>query len=259
MIVTGNDFDLQIESNPTIRLVSLVPSITELLYYFDLNGSIVGVTKFCELPEIKLPEPQMIGGTKNPSIERIISLKPDIIFASKEENNKVDIELLSENAIVVVTDIKNINDNIQFIDSLIRFFQPEKSKARLSGQLSELYQNRIPDKFHDALYLIWQSPFMSAGHDTFIHDMMRYAGFKNVMADKVRYPEIDVSMIKDIDPLYILLSSEPYPFKHKHVEALEAEYPSSKVLLVDGQMFSWYGVRPLYAAEYFDKLKGHFK
>lgn len=254
MILHGNTFAAELKITEDFKIVSLVPSLTEVFYALNIGHMVVGVTKFCDLPEVKIPDPVMIGGTKNPAIARIIDLKPDIIFASKEENRAEDVELLAESALVIVTDIKTINDNVEFLKSLENLFDLKGLSSEIADEMTISYRNFTSQNLGNALYLIWKSPYMSVGGDTFIHDMMQYAGFSNLLSASTRYPELSESDIEKLDPNYILLSSEPYPFKEADVKELESKFTRSKVILVDGQMFSWYGVRPLYALQYFKKF-----
>lgn len=237
-----------------MRIVSLVPSLTEAFYYFDLHEQIVGITKFCELPHDKIPAPLNIGGTKNPNINRILSLRPDVIFASKEENNQQDVETLSENCPVIVTDIKNIGDNMTFLDNAGKLFDKTGISDEVIYKLKVIYGKEDNKPTKSAVYLIWKDPIMTVGGDTFIHDMMNHAGLDNLHKLKFRYPELEEKDLIALAPSNILLSSEPYPFKAKDVIEFSEKYPSSKVILVDGQMFSWYGIRPLYAKDYFRNL-----
>ena len=103
------------------------------------------------------------------------------------------------------------------------------------------------------VYCIWKNPWMWAGSDTFISKMLNYAGFENIISDE-RYPELEMKEIIKENPDYIFLSSEPYPFKEKHIEELNTEFPNSRFKIVDGEMFSWYGSRMLQAPEYFNSL-----
>jgi hypothetical protein len=122
--------------------------------------------------------------------------------------------------------------------------------ADINGSFAPL---QMPENKIRAAYLIWKDPYMTIGEDTFIHDMMNLAGFDNLFAYKKRYPQVSVEELRDC-PL-LLLSSEPYPFKQKHIEELQALLPETKMLLVDGEMFSWYGSRLLKAPAYFQQLQ----
>jgi len=108
------------------------------------------------------------------------------------------------------------------------------------------------DKTLRTLYLIWRKPYMSIGKDTFIHHMLDRCGLENVCAGMIRYPELSTANIQELQPELILLSSEPYPFKEKHIQELQQMVPSARIMLVDGEMFSWYGSRLLKAVPYLD-------
>jgi ABC-type Fe3+-hydroxamate transport system substrate-binding protein len=104
-------------------------------------------------------------------------------------------------------------------------------------------------------YLIWKDPFMTVGGDTFINDMMNHAGFKNVFEKQNRYPEITIEQLQTVNSQLLLLSSEPFPFKQKHIYELQPLLPNAKIILVDGEMFSWYGSRLVKAPAYFQQLQ----
>ncbi|HTN16085.1 MAG TPA: helical backbone metal receptor, partial [Chitinophagaceae bacterium] len=104
-------------------------------------------------------------------------------------------------------------------------------------------------------YFIWRNPWMSVGHDTFIHDMLGKTGWQNVYADLARYPETSLDELETLQPRLVLLSSEPYPFAAKHIDEIQARLPQAQILLVDGELFSWYGSRMQYAAAYLQELK----
>ncbi|MCO6462021.1 MAG: ABC transporter substrate-binding protein [Saprospiraceae bacterium] len=253
MIYVGNKPE-EFSRNRELRIVSLVPSLTELLYYLGLNQHIVGVTRFCELPQVKQPEPVIIGGPKNPKIDRIINLNPTLVLASKEENIQEDIMQLDAIADVWVTDVETIEDNVMVVQSMIQFLGLQEKFGDLSGRIRQAYTDNSYESLKSVLYLIWQNPYMSVGGDTFIHGMLKHAGFKSVTGDVTRYPSLDEAQIKDFRPEYIFLSSEPYPFKQSHLEQYKKVFPDSQIVLVDGSMFSWYGIRPLLAVDYFKEL-----
>ncbi len=253
-IITGNDFYYQWSGSKPLRIVSLVPSLTEAFYYFGLNEYVVGVTKFCELPLVKTPQPLKIGGTKNPSVERIRTLEPDVIFASKEENDQKDVEALAKFCSVIVTDIKNINDNIEFLKNTGKLFEKTSISDKINIKLISHYIYKMPEKDKTVVYLIWKDPLMTVGGDTFINDMLLHAGLNNLYNHTTRYPIVEEKELGIKAPAYILLSSEPYPFKDRHIKQFTEKFPKSKVILADGQMFSWYGIRPLFAPDYFRKM-----
>ena len=235
------------------RIISLVPSLTELLYDLGLDEEVVSITKFCVHPEIWFKTKTRIGGTKNIDIEKIQSLQPDLVIANKEENVKEQIEALQNFTKVYVSDVSNLGDAINMIDELGKLVN-KKAKASLIIkeierkflQLQHINQPKIP-----AAYLIWREPYMTIGGDTFINDMMQYCGFENIFKDQLRYPETNVEELNKLSCKILLLSSEPFPFKQKHIDELQPLLQDTKIILVDGEMFSWYGSRLLLAADYF--------
>lgn len=240
--------ELQCEKPPS-RIVSLVPSLTELLVDMGLGDRIVGVTKFCVHPQEIKKQATIIGGTKTLKNEVIIGLQPDLIIANKEENNKAQVDELCEHYTVYITDIKSTIDTLEFVSDLESIFNIATGiKESISQSLPEAIFNN-----ESVLYFIWKNPWMSIGGDTYIHHILEYLGLRNVLGDQLRYPELNLSTVdRRID--YIFLSSEPFPFKEEHKLELEKLFPKAKVLLVDGEAFSWYGSRILHLDHYFQSL-----
>lgn len=252
MIQIGNQLPTEWQGKKILSIVSLVPSITELLYHFKLDDLVIGITKFCVLPKIKNPKPIQIGGTKNPSISRIIRLQPELIIANKEENNLADIRQLSHTCSMIwVTDIRNLNDNFNFYLAISQLFNYRIGQISLDWLSVLKYK---ADTKGTAAYLIWKDPFMVCGGDTFIDQMLSIAGYINIFSSRNRYPEINLQELQTLKPEFILLSSEPYPFRERDRKKLTLDLPDSKCLLVDGRMFSWYGVRPVEAINYFQSF-----
>ncbi len=238
------------------KIVSLVPSQTELLHYLGLENETIAITKFCVHPETWFRHKLRIGGTKALNIEKITELEPDLIIANKEENVKEQVEALSGKFPVWVSDINNLDDAIQMIIDIGELTGKKERASELVVAIETAFDS-LKENIHThipAAYFIWRDPYMTVGGDTFISDVMKKAGFKNVFADMDRYPEISIEQIKASGCQLVLLSSEPYPFAQKHVEELEKELPGIKIILVDGEMFSWYGNRLLHAAVYFREL-----
>ena len=236
------------------RIVSVVPSQTELLFDLGLEHEVLGITKFCIHPKENCQTKAIVGGTKNLNIEKIISLQPDLIIANKEENVKVQIELLAEKFPVWLTDVNNYNDALQMIADLGKITQSSEKANSISQSIQEQLSAPIFNKKRKAVYLIWKSPFMTIGGDTFIDSMMHKAGFENTFHHLTRYPEIELETIANSDCEIVLLSSEPYPFSQKHVDEMQAALPNKKIIIVDGEMFSWYGSRMLKSGAYFKEL-----
>ena len=243
------------QNKPT-RIISLVPSQTELLYDLGLRDEVIGITKFCIHPDEWFRRKQRVGGTKNLKIDLIKSLNPDLILANKEENLKEEIEILQNDFNVYVSDISTINEALQMIEDIGTLVHcQQKSIEIVNGIKAEMMtQSRLEKKDKiDALYLIWQNPYMVAGNDTFIHDMMLEAGFNNLVKQN-RYPMMTLEEIKSINPTVIMLSSEPFPFADKHINEWQMQLPNTKIILVDGELFSWYGSRMLKSFQYFRGL-----
>ena len=240
---------------PPKRIVSLVPSQTELLFDLGLDAEVVGLTKFCVHPIDKFARCVKVGGTKKLNIDLIKDLKPDLIIGNKEENSRHDIEELSVLFPVWMSDIYNLEDakrTILQIGELVDR-QPEASYLihLISAGFSDLQTlalERGIDK--KVAYLIWKKPYMAAGINTFINDMLALNGMTNVVKS-TRYPEMDLNELLLLNPDLVFLSSEPYPFSDDHVQEIQALLPDTKVMLVDGEMFSWYGSRLVKAVQYF--------
>lgn len=236
------------------RIVSLVPSQTELLFDLGLYNAIVGITKFCVHPAELRKTKAIIGGTKKLHIEKIKALNPDLIIANKEENTKEEIGLLAENFPVWVTDIETLKDAFNMIKEMGELTGTQPRAAEIIRQVRNNFTQINSIEGINTCYLIWQDPFMTVGKDTFVNDMMQHCGFKNIFRDKKRYPIITIEDIKERNCELVLLASEPYPFKQKHLEQLKARLPAVKILLADGEFFSWYGSRLLQAPFYFNTL-----
>ncbi|MFN4121810.1 MAG: helical backbone metal receptor [Flavobacteriales bacterium] len=241
---------------PVQRIVSLVPSQTELLFDLGLNERVVGITKFCIHPNDWFRTKTRIGGTKNPDLEKIDTLNPDLIIANKEENRKEDIEQLAKKFPVWVSDIYTIDDALTMIHQVGRLCQTMENADRIAANISQLFEKLIPPhKTKSAVYLIWRNPWMSVNERTFIHNIMHRCGFENLLLNHPsRYPTLSSDELASLNPELILLSSEPYPFKEKHIAEIKALCPGAKILLVDGEMFSWYGSRLLHAPAYLQQL-----
>ena len=252
----GNVLELQ---KTPIRIISLVPSQTELLVDLDLQESVAGITKFCVHPLSIKNEKVIVGGTKNINIQKIKELQPDIILCNKEENTKEIVELCSEVAPTHVSDIFSVNDSLELIHQYGLIFSCESLAAESSKKISLLFNDFkafVKDKDSKKVaYFIWKKPWMVAGSNTFINFLLELNKFDNVYKSKQRYPEVDLEDLKLKNELdYLFLSSEPYPFKEDDKDELQVQFKNQDVLLVDGEMFSWYGTRLIKAFEYFKTL-----
>ena len=236
-----------------MKIVSLVPSITEALFDLGLTeDEIIGRTKFCIHPAEKVKSVEKIGGTKTVDIEKINLLKPDIIIANKEENVKEQIEELQKKHRVIVTNISNLEDNYYLLKTLGNLFNKQEIAQIYNLKIYEIFQGLKISKKVKCVYLIWKDPLMTIGSDTFIHHILQELGFENIFGKEKRYPIIEVGELQDAD--VIMLSSEPFPFKEKHIEELQKIYPNKHILIVDGEAFSWYGTKLAKCGKYFQEL-----
>ncbi|UXP34041.1 helical backbone metal receptor [Reichenbachiella agarivorans] len=235
------------------RIISLVPSITELLFDLGLGDRVVGITKFCVHPARGLQEKTKIGGTKNIKTERIASLNPDLILANKEENTKSDIEGIWDQYPVWVSDVNGLSDALDMIESVGWMTQTETLAGKWISDIEASFAQLTKRTHVRTLYMIWQSPWMSVGTDTFVYDMLSRCGFDSVIRE-TRYPQLTDEEIIGLNPEVVLLSSEPFPFKETHVQRMQEILPEAKVILVDGEMFSWYGSRLGLSAAYFQSI-----
>ncbi|HRO42128.1 MAG TPA: helical backbone metal receptor [Flavipsychrobacter sp.] len=240
---------------PPKRIVSIVPSQTELLYDLGLDSEVVGITKFCVHPVQWFKTKKRVGGTKQLYLDEIRSLKPDLIIANKEENEKVQIELLTKEFPVWVSDIKTVSDALKMIRQVglvtNKKVTAEVLAARIEDAFTALQKASFPKR---VAYFIWYKPWMCTGRDTFINSMIEAMGWQNVFKEKSRYPEVSLAELKIAQPEIILLSSEPFPFKEKHAAEIAGVVSSADIRLVDGEMFSWYGSRMLKAIPYFQSF-----
>ena len=246
-------------NNTPKRIVSLVPSQTELLHHLGLDNEVIGITKFCVHPNDWFKTKTRIGGTKNVNLDTIKALQPDLIIANKEENIKEQIEALETIAPVWVSDVNNLEDALAMIDSIGRLTNTSaKAESLITEINTRFYQLKTTNYKLKTAYLIWRKPYMTVGGNTYINNMLQYAGFENVFTNEQRYPKVTLEQISATNCDVILLSSEPYPFKQIHIDEIKMVMPHLKVMLVDGEMFSWYGNRLLEAADYFKKLAADY-
>lgn len=239
-----------------MRIISVVPSLTELLFDLGLQDQIVGVTRFCVHPKEELKGITKLGGTKTLKLDRIKSLDPDIIIANKEENSKTDIETLQKEFNVLLTDIFTINDAYEAIKEIGKQTNTQENAISLVNKIAGEF-NKIskPDKPKRIAYLIWNDPIMLSGRNTFINNLIEQIGHVNVLNDLTsRYPQVTDDELLKLEADYLFLSSEPFPFKEKHKLEFQKRFPNIKVVLVDGEMFSWYGSRLKIAPDYFNTL-----
>lgn len=246
----GHTIELQ---GPPQRIVSLVPSQSELLWDLGLKDRLAGITKFCIHPRQMFESIARIGGTKTLNIEKIRALKPDLIIGNKEENERSQIEALQKEFTVWMSDIYDLEDALKTITAIGELTNTTEKANTITEEI-RLSFHELPFLDKSVLYLIWK-PYMAAGRGTFIGSMLEKIGLKNVISeDDSRYPQLSLEEIRALNPELIFLSSEPFPFKQTHADELQHILPGTKIVLVDGELFSWYGSRLLESVAYFHEL-----
>lgn len=228
---------------PPRRLVSLVPSQTELLADLGLEEEVVGLTRFCVHPDAWKHAKEIVGGTKQVNVERIRALRPDLILANLEENTREMVEALDPIAPVYVTDVRDVPGALSMIRNIGYLTGRTNAGESIAREIEAGFAALPGFASLRAAYLIWRDPYMTVGHDTFIHDVMARGGFVNAFGSRRRYPEITAEGLCAAQPDVVLLSSEPFPFREKHIAEVCDILPDTPVQLVDGEMFSWYGSR----------------
>lgn len=249
--------EVYLERDPQ-RIISLVPSQTELLVYLGLEEQIVGVTKFCVHPPYLRKEKTVVGGTKKVNYEKIKRLKPDIILCNKEENTEEMVLELEKIAPVHVSEIFNFQDVLVLHEMYGKIFGCSDNTTKLNNDLLQKkkeFELTVSPKPRKVVYFIWRKPWMVTGGNTFINYLLELNGWENIFKNRSsRYPEIDLEELKKIQPELVLLSSEPFPFQKKHIKEIK-KHLEVPVELVDGEYFSWYGSRLLEAFDYFTALQ----
>ena len=260
-----------------VRVVSLVPSLTELLFDLGLREEeVVGRTRFCVHPAGRVENVPVVGGTKSINVAEVLALQPDLVIAGREENPKEAIEKIEDAESpprVFVTNPESLDEALDMIRDIGVLIGRRGDAQKIAERIDGLRSRLDPPSRGTALYLIWMKPFMTVAPGTFIHDMMRLAGYRNAIAPShmeghrsgsriaARYPEITVADIAAIGPDSILLSSEPFPFEEEHVgllrqqlAAIDAGYAGrASIRVVNGEHFSWYGSRLMTALEAFER------
>lgn len=250
--------EIIINSKPQ-RIISLVPSLTELISELGIEKQLVGITQFCKHPYHLKSTKTIVGGTKKVDFEKIKSLNPDFILCAKEENTPEIVAELENIATVFVADVKSVQESILLIKNLGSIFHCQTDAENLIQKMKfhladfKNFTKYLPRK--KVAYFIWENPWMVAGGDSYINDLLKLNNFINVYEDKNRYPEIIIENIrKDGNPKIILLPSEPYSFNDEHAFEIGRHSNHAKTVFVDGEMFSWYGSRLLKAIPYFKKM-----
>jgi len=235
-------------SAPPKRIITLVPSISEFIIDIGLGDQLVGITKFCIHPKEVVDYKTKVGGTKKLNLNIIRSLKPDLIIGNKEENVKEQIEQLANEFPVWISDCNSFNEAVDMMRILGCITQKELEVNRLIFEIESSFKKLHVGRGKSFLYFIWNDPMYLAGRGTFINSMLEKIGFINACEEE-RYPEWK-GQLADV----VFLSSEPFPFKESHLDHYARLFPKAQIILVDGEMCSWYGSRMKLAASYFNDL-----
>ncbi len=250
---TGHKISL---ATKPVRIISVVPSQSEFLWDIGLKEQLVGITKFCIHPSEMFRAVERVGGTKNLNLEKIRALKPDLIIANKEENEKIQIEALQNEFNVWMSDIYNFDDAFEMMRTIGEMTDKKAEAQEIVNEIERSLPS-IKNIFskEKVLYFIWNEPYMLAAKNTYIDHVLNYIGLTNSANSLLRYPKINAEELKKIKPDICFLSSEPFPFKEKHADEIKRILPGVKTKIVDGEMFSWYGSRLLKLADYVKELK----
>jgi ABC-type Fe3+-hydroxamate transport system substrate-binding protein len=232
-----------------VRIVSLVPSITELLCDLDLSEQVVGRTGFCIHPWETVKTISKVGGTKDLKLDRIRELEPTHVVVNIDENRKEDAEALAEFIPnVVVTHPLAPSDNLDLYRQMGREFDRETQAEELCGKFEAALARVDERPEQHVLYLIWRDPWMTISPETYISRTLGLFNWQTVPASAdERYPQVDPRAV-DVDR--VLLPSEPFHFKEQHLTEVAALVPGAKVSLIDGEMTSWYGSRAIAGLDY---------
>ena len=249
-----------------MRIISLVPSVTETLFELGLDEEIVAVTRFCKLPAHKVKAKPRVGGTKSPSLQKILELKPDMVIMDRDENRKQDAEFLQQQDVNIFAVLpKTLEDSIRLIEAMGELFHVEERALQICSQIKQYLEETPPVPRCRALILIWQNPYMSVNSDTYVNAICRHFGLDNIFGGAAeRYPRLTEPEIEGADPDVVLFPDEPFPFRTRHVEQFRMRFPhlaavrNNKLLLFDGTYVTWHGYGTLRALHEFPVLLKQF-
>jgi ABC-type Fe3+-hydroxamate transport system substrate-binding protein len=234
-----------------MRIVSLCPSLTELVFDLGLGDDLVGITRYCVHPADRVGGVESVGGTKDPEVERILELRPDLVLMNDEENRLEDAEALTAGGVRLHTSMpRTVEETAAMVRSIAEALDAEARGESIARDI-ELRAARVREEAARRprvpfAYLIWKCPWMAAGEDTFASGLLEMAGGVNVLRDRTdRYPTFETEALAALRPQLVLLGSEPYPFAAKDAAALARalELPQERVVLADGEYLSWHGSR----------------
>ncbi len=245
-----------------MRIVSLCPSLTELVFDLGRGDDLVGVTKFCVHPADKVGAVEQVGGTKNPKIDRIVELAPDLVLLNREENRIEDADALAAAGLACHASMpRTIEETAEMVRSIATAIEREREGEAIARAITErsarvraAAQNARAVKWS---YLIWREPWMTVNAETFVQALLAQAGGENVFASHPeRYPTIEIADLVRADPDIVFLSTEPFPFEEKHVTELAqlTGFSPERFRIVDGEYLSWHGSRTPDGIDYAARL-----
>jgi endonuclease-3 len=234
------------------RIVSLVPSVTELLVQWGLGARLAGRTSFCVEPKWIRASVPAVGGTKTPDIERILSLRPDLVILERDENTLAAAEALGAAGLrLLVLHIRSLRDCLAAFRALgDGVGLPAQGKAAAAALKADL--GRRPAKGPRTLTLVWKDPWISAGPDTYVSDLVRRAGLTPIGPDG--YPHLAEADLDALEPQVLLLPDEPFRFNARHQAELRRQFPLARVLRLDGRHLTWYLSRTRQALQFLRNL-----
>jgi ABC-type Fe3+-hydroxamate transport system substrate-binding protein len=245
-----------------VKIVSLCPSLTELVFDLNAGASLIGRTKFCVHPADGVEVVEKVGGTKNPKVERVIELAPDLVLMNEEENRAEDARALIDAGLRVHTSLpRTAADTAAMVRSIGMALHRQREAEPIAADIERRADRvrRDAAKYPPIRYacLIWREPLMTVNDDTFIAGLLALPGGHNVFgARSNRYPSISPDELHAADPLRVLLPNEPFPFQEKHVDelAILSRLPRDRFRLADGELLSWHGSRTPRGIDYAESL-----
>lgn len=245
-----------------MRIVSLCPSLTELVFDLGHGDELVGRTKFCVHPADRVGTVEKVGGTKNPKLERIIELTPDLVLLNEEENRREDAEALRAAGVPCHVSFPHTAlDTAAMVRSIAEAIDATREGERIARDI-EARHTRVVTSAADRepvsyAYMIWREPWMTVNADTFVSALLGDAGGRNVFATLGdRYPAITAAELAAAAPDVVLLSTEPFPFKPSHADELAGltGLDRHRFEIVDGELLSWHGSRTPAGIDYAEQV-----
>jgi iron complex transport system substrate-binding protein len=245
-----------------MRIVSLCPSLTELVFALGRGDELVGITDYCVHPADRVGAVEKVGGTKTPKVERIVELKPDVVLVNEEENRIEDARALEARGVRCQNSFpKNALETAEMVRDIGAALESRCEAERIAKDIEKRVQ-RVAEAARGRrevtwAYLIWRKPWMTVSKDTFASALLTLAGGRNVFAEReARYPEITLAQLVAASPELVLLCTEPFSFEEKHIDELCAAtgWPRARFAIADGEYLSWHGSRTPDGVDYAESL-----